>query len=183
LCRVPGLLLIFKDENSLNSIESQVHSMTTILVFSFLIGCIAGLRALTAPATVSWGAHLGWLSFVGTRLAFLGSVGAVGIFTVLAILKLINDKNPKTPSRTAPGGLIPRILLGACCGAALVVSSGGSGAVVGGIVGVVGALVGAFGGYHVRHALVTKANLPDFAVALVEDAVAIAGGLLIVAHA
>lgn len=106
----------------------------------------------------------------------------VGIFTVLAILELVNDKNPKTPSRTAPSGLIPRILLGASCGAALVVSSGGAGAVVGGLMGIVGALVGTYAGYHVRHALVTKANLPDFAVALVEDAIAIAGGLLIVAH-
>src|ERR1700716_824853 len=134
--------------------------MTTILLFCFLIGCIAGLRALTAPATVCWGAHLGWLNFAGTRLAFLGSVWMVGIFTVLAILELVNDKNPKTPSRTAPSGLIPRILLGASCGAALVVSSGGAGAVVGGVMGIVGALAGTYAAYHVRHALVTKANLP-----------------------
>jgi len=30
-------------------------------VLAFLIGVIAGLRALTAPAAVSWAARLGWL--------------------------------------------------------------------------------------------------------------------------
>jgi len=49
------------------------------------------------------------------------------------------------------------------------------------IVGVIGALVGTFGGYHIRHTLVQRAHLPD-AVALAEDFIAIAGGLLIVSH-
>jgi uncharacterized membrane protein len=50
------------------------------------------------------------------------------------------------------------------------------------IVGVIGALVGTFGGYHIRHTLVKRAHLPDLAVALAEDFIAIAGGLLIVSH-
>ena len=54
--------------------------------------------------------------------------------------------------------------------------------VVAAIVGVLGALAGTFGGYNIRHALVAKAHLPDIAVALAEDAVAIASGLLIVSH-
>jgi len=33
---------------------------------------------------------------------------------------------------------------------------------------IIGALVGTFGGYHIRQALVTRAHLPDFAVALVK---------------
>jgi uncharacterized membrane protein len=32
-----------------------------ILVLAFLIGIVAGLRAMTAPAAVSWAAHLGLL--------------------------------------------------------------------------------------------------------------------------
>jgi uncharacterized membrane protein len=64
---------------------------------------------------------------------------------------------------------------------ALATSAGGS-QIASAIVGVVGALVGTFGGYHIRHALVKRANLPDFAMALAEDFVAIAGGLLIVSH-
>jgi uncharacterized membrane protein len=71
--------------------------------------------------------------------------------------------------------------MGAFCGSALALSAGGSLAVAM-VIGVTGALVGTFGGYNLRHALVTRAHLPDIAVALVEDCVAIAGGLLIVSH-
>ncbi len=32
-----------------------------VLLLALLIGVIAGLRALTAPAVVAWGAFLGWI--------------------------------------------------------------------------------------------------------------------------
>ncbi len=41
----------------------------TVYVLALLIGVIAGLRALTAPAAVSWAAWLGWLPLQGTPLA------------------------------------------------------------------------------------------------------------------
>jgi uncharacterized membrane protein len=44
---------------------------------------------------------------------------------------------------------------------------------VGTILGVVGALAGAFAGYEIRHLLVEAFGLPDFGVALAEDIVAI----------
>jgi uncharacterized membrane protein len=155
--------------------------LTTVFLFCFLIGCIAGLRSLTAPAAVCWGAHLGWLHFAGTSLSFLGHPVTLGLFTLLALVELVTDKLPKTPARTSGPGLIARIVLGGFSGGALAVSTGG-GFVMGAVVGIVGALVGTFAGYHVRHALVTKANLPDLAVALVEDVTAICGGLFIVSH-
>jgi len=43
-----------------------------ILLLAFLIGAVAGLRALTPLAAVSWAAHLGRLPVAGTWLAFLG---------------------------------------------------------------------------------------------------------------
>jgi uncharacterized membrane protein len=64
---------------------------------------------------------------------------------------------------------------------ALATSAGGS-PIASAVVGIIGALVGTFAGYHIRRALVTRAHLPDFAVALSEDFIAIAGGLLIVSH-
>ncbi len=155
--------------------------LVTVLLFCFLLGCVDGLRSLTAPAAVCWGAHLGWLHLAGTRLAFVGHRGTVILFTLLALGELIVDKLPKTPPRTAARGLSARIIFGGLCGAALAVSAGGS-LILAAIAGVIGALIGTFGGYNVRHALVTRAHLPDFAVALVEDAVAIGGGLLIVSH-
>ena len=47
---------------------------------------------------------------------------------------------------------------------------------------VFGAIAGAFTGYHIRRAVVLKAHVPDLVAAIAEDAVAVAGGLLIVSH-
>jgi uncharacterized membrane protein len=46
----------------------------------------------------------------------------------------------------------------------------------------VGAAIGTFAGYHMRHALVTQVKLSDFPVAVMEDLLAIAGGLFLVSH-
>ena len=153
----------------------------TLLLLSLLIGIVAGLRAMTPLAAICWGAYFGWLHFTGTSLGFIGQKVTVIIFTVLAIGEIFNDKLPKTPARTAIPALIARVVSGACSAAALAVSVGsGLGGPI--IAGIIGALIGTYGGYNVRHSLVTKANLPDFAVAFVEDLIAIAGGLLIVSR-
>lgn len=152
-----------------------------LLLLCFSIGFVSGLRSLTAPALVCWAAHLGWLNLAGTPLAFMRHPAAVGIFTLLALVELVMDKLPNTPSRTAPMGLIARIVLGGLSGGALGLA-GGTSLIVGAIAGIVGVLVGTFGGYNVRHALVGRLHLPDFVVALAEDAVAIVGGLLVVSH-
>jgi len=153
----------------------------TLLLLCFFLGCVTGLRSLTAPAVVCWAAHFGWLHLTGTNLGFMGHPVALILFTLLAVVELISDKLPKTPARTAPPGLIARIVMGALCGAALAASAG-SGEIMAGMVGIVGALVGTFAGYNIRHTLVARAHLPDFPVALVEDLIAIGGGLLIVSH-
>src|SRR5260370_8374971 len=95
----------------------------SIYVLAFLIGVIAGLRSMTAPAVVSWAAHLGWLHLENTPLAFLGSRYVPCILSVLAIGELIADKLPKTPSRKTPGPFAARILTGALSGAPLGASS------------------------------------------------------------
>src|SRR5438477_2774450 len=90
-----------------------------IYVLSFLIGMVAGLRSMTAPAAVSWAARLGWLHLENTGLAFLGFAATPYVVSALAIGELINDKLPKTPSRKTPVPFIARIVIGALCGAAL----------------------------------------------------------------
>src|SRR6202795_855296 len=91
----------------------------SLYVLAFLIGVVAGLRSMTAPAVVSWAARLGWLHVENTGLAFLGFTFTPYILSVLAIGELIADKLPKTPSRKTPGPFIGRIVTGAFCGAAL----------------------------------------------------------------
>src|SRR5580700_8016727 len=94
------------------------------LLLSFLIGCVDGLRSLTGPAVVCWAAHFGWLHFAGTKLAFVDRPVTLVVFTVLAIVELVLDKLPSTPARTAPVGLIARIVLGGACGLAIATSAG-----------------------------------------------------------
>jgi uncharacterized membrane protein len=153
----------------------------TVLLLCFLLGCVAGLRSQTAPAVVCWAAHFGWLHLSGSKLAFMGHPGTVAFFTLLAVVELIADKLPKTPARTAPPGLIARIVFGGLCGVALAISASGS-LIIAAIVGVIGALLGTFSGYNIRHSLVVRGHLPDLPVALIEDIIAIAGAFLIVSR-
>jgi uncharacterized membrane protein len=145
------------------------------LLFAFLIGLFGGLRALTAPAVTAWAVHLGWLKIEGP-LVLIGSLPSVVIFTLLAVVELVADKLPQTPSRTAPPGLIARILMGGLTGAC-VAAGGGQGAVLGALLGIVGGIVGCFGGYQARTGFVKALGVPDIYVALVEDLVAIGGSL------
>lgn len=148
-------------------------------LLSFLLGCVDGLRAMTAPAIVCWAAYFGWLHFAGTKFAFVDRRPTLVVFTLLAIVELVLDKLPNTPSRTAPVGLIARIVLGGASGLA-VASAAGISVPVAGVVATIGAIAGAFGGYHIRHAVVVRGHVPDLVVAIAEDVIAIAGGLLIV---
>lgn len=136
------------------------------------IGFVAGLRAMTAPAVVSWAAHLGCLSLHGTPLQFMGSVVAVGIFSLAAIGEYVNDVLPKTPSRTAPGPLIARIVMGGLSDASLCAAVGQS-LIVGVVLGGIGAVLGTFGGYQARTRLVKGLNVKDIYVAIPEDLVAV----------
>jgi uncharacterized membrane protein len=153
--------------------------MTFLL--SFLLGFVDGLRSLTAPAIVCWAAYLGWLHFAGTKFAFIDHGVTLVVFTLLALIELVLDKLPNTPARTAPVGLIARIVLGGASGLALATGAEVS-APLAGVIASIGAIAGAFTGYHIRRAVVLRTHLPDLVVAIAEDAIAIAGGLLIVSH-
>jgi uncharacterized membrane protein len=155
--------------------------MTSDLVFLLAIGIgiVAGLRSLTAPAVVAWGAHLGRLDLAGSALGFMGSNVSVAIFTLLALAEFVGDLLPRTPSRTSAGPLVARILMGGLCGACVCLSSGQSligGAVLGGI----GGVIGAFAGYQARMRLVRALDVKDFFIAIPEDLVAIGLAYLIV---
>ena len=89
------------------------------MIFAFLIGIVAGLRALTPLAAVSWAAQLGLLHLQGTWLAFLAHPVTAWIATVLALVELVTDKLSSTPSRKVPMQFGARIAVGALCGAAL----------------------------------------------------------------
>jgi uncharacterized membrane protein len=141
-----------------------------LFLLAFLIGVVAGLRAMTAPALVSWAARLGWLKLEGTPLAFFGAAATPWIFTVAALAEIVNDKLPKTGSRKAPPAFLARIVMGALSGAAIGASRGALAA--GLVAGAVGAVAGTLGGYEFRARLARAAGR-DLPIALLEDAIAI----------
>ena len=153
----------------------QGHS---ILALALLIGFVAGLRSLTAPAAVSWAAHLGWLDLGGSALAFMGSTPAVIIFSIAALAELAADLHPATPNRTSPGPLFGRIVLGGLCGAALTVA-GERSLLAGTLLGGAGGLIGAFGGYQARARLTAALRRPTL-TAVLEDLIAIVLAVAIV---
>jgi uncharacterized membrane protein len=53
---------------------------------------------------------------------------------------------------------------------------------MGAIVGAIGAVVGAFAGYHARVGLVRSLKVPDFVIAIPEDLIAIGLAVLFVWH-
>jgi uncharacterized membrane protein len=149
-----------------------------VLALALGIGIIAGLRALTAPATVSWAAHLGWIQLAGSHLSWMSSIITAIILALLAIAEIVNDKLPKTPARTALPSIVIRSVTGAFAAAALSLGIAGN-VWIGAALGVVGALIGTFGGYYVRTGVVRALKSPDWPIALVEDAIAICGGLFL----
>jgi uncharacterized membrane protein len=150
-----------------------------MIAFALLIGIAAGLRALAPIAIVSWAAHVGWLQLQGTWLAFLAANVTTYVASALALGELISDKLPKTPSRKVPIQFGTRILSGALCGAALAAPSGAT--FVGLLLGAMGAVIGTLGGAAVR-ARLAQAFGKDLPAALVEDAVAIGGAILLVSR-
>src|SRR6266478_892920 len=167
-------------ERSTVTMEGSAMNSGFGLLLVFGIGVVAGLRSMTAPAVLAWAAHLGWISLSGSPLAFMGSAWAVGIFTVGALGEFVADKLPTTPARTAALGLTARIVIGLLTGACLAVAGGASYWL--GAIGAIGAMAGAFGGYQARVRLVRGLHVPDAAIAIPEDLVAIGLGLLLVSR-
>jgi uncharacterized membrane protein len=152
-------------------------SMWTSVVLALLMGVVAGLRAMTAPAAVSWAASCGRLSLGGSWLAFLGRAWMPWIFTALAVAELVTDQLPTTPSRKVPIQFGTRIVSGALCGAAL--GQAGGAPIVGLLAGAIGAVIGTLGGSAARARLAASFK-SDRPAAFLEDAVAIGGALLLV---
>jgi uncharacterized membrane protein len=154
-------------------------SFASVLALPFAMGLVAGLRSFTALAAVCLAARAGMLHLEDSKLAFLGSKTMVWIAVILALLELIADKQSWIGARTRPGPLIDRLIMGAIAGGALGYSNHHD-PLPGAVAGAVGALIGAYGGYRTRRRIVASLKVPDFRVALVEDAVAIITAFLLV---
>ena len=146
-----------------------------IYLFALLIGVVAGLRAMTPLAAISWAAYLGWLDFSATPFAFIGHIVTVLILTLIALAELVSDQLPATPSRKVPIQFGTRIVVGAIAGALLVPDNW----IFGLLLGAAGAVIGTYCGAELRGRL-AGAFGRDLPAALLEDAVAVICALLVV---
>jgi uncharacterized membrane protein len=156
-------------------------SQSLVILLAFGVGVVAGMRSMTAPAVVAWAAHLGWLHLAGSPLFFMASRFSLIIFTLAALGEFIGDLLPAAPARTTPFPLAVRFVVGFLAGAC-VGFSGGISLWIGGAAGAIGALVGAFGGYHARVGLVRALRVKDSAIAIPEDLFAVGVGLFLVSR-
>jgi uncharacterized membrane protein len=153
--------------------------MLVVLAVAFGLGMVAGLRSATAPMVVSWAARLGWLDFSEMRAAFMADPWTSSVLTAMVIAELVIDKLPQAPSRKALPGFIVRLTVGTLVGATVAAGAGISG-LIGAACGASGAVAGTLGGYEARTRLVKALNVPDLVIALIEDAIAVGGGFLLV---
>lgn len=151
--------------------------MAVAFLLAFVIGAVSGLRAMTAPAAVSWAAYLGRIDLSETWLALLGHAWTPWILTALAAAELVTDQLPSTPSRKVPVQFGTRLVTGALSGAAIGVVGGSL--VAGLVAGLVGAVIGTYGGAAVRAQLATRFG-SDLPAAVIEDLVAVGLAILVV---
>lgn len=145
---------------------------------AFQIGVIAGMRSMMAPALASYKlSHETPNPMPDSPLHFMTSSKTATTFAVLGGGELIADKLPQTGDRTAFPQVSGRLVSGALSGAALTEADGQSLA-YGAVLGTLGAVVGTFAFFHLRHWLTHEKGLSDPWVAVAEDALALGAGLL-----
>lgn len=158
-----------------------------LIVRALLLGLVGGMRSWTPPTTIALTydtapADSGW-----KRWPVFSSRGARLAWTTLGAVEYIADKWPRTIPRTrlrpqpthTDGGLIGRTAVAALATAALGSEYEEENSVVAGaVIGAVAALLSNIAFYHLRKELVEKTQMPDGAIAMIEDEIAV--GLAIV---
>jgi uncharacterized membrane protein len=133
---------------------------------------------MSAPALLSRAASRGGIEGIeGTPFAFLASPRTARILTVLAVGEVLADKLPFSPDRISPPGLVGRMASGALVGAALFAAAERR-ATIGAGLGLLSAAAASYPSYYLRVKTQEKLGVPNWAVGLVEDALAEGTGLL-----
>lgn len=133
--------------------------MTNLYLRILALGAITGMRTMLGPALVAQEA---------SRTVKL-------LLRALSAGELVGDKLPRMQSRLAPGQLFGRMVAGGAVGYVLCRRAQQS-PWLGTALGAGAAFAGAQGGYHARKALGERLHIPDAAVAVAEDAFAVAVG-------
>jgi uncharacterized membrane protein len=133
-----------------------------------LLGTLAGMRSMAAPAVLGQLSRNGSLAGVNNALAVVSKPRFAKVATVLALGELIADKLPITPNRTAAGPLLGRAISGGLSGA-VICSARKRPIWAGALIGAAAAVGAAYAAYEVRKRIGEKLHVPDVAIAIAED--------------
>jgi uncharacterized membrane protein len=143
----------------------------TWLIAIPLLGFITGMRTLTPITVLCW---FGWLHLLPLDpwATWAGKLPVAIAFTLLAALEYIADKYGRSPRPTRPTILLVRVFFGGLIGA-IIATSLDAPTSEGVILGVLGALLGAFCAYQLRHQLTRRLGCKVWHITLAEDIFAI----------
>jgi uncharacterized membrane protein len=146
-----------------------------------LLGALAGMRSMAAPAALGQLSRKGALAGVTGPLALVTGSKFITTTSLLAAGELVADKLPFTPNRTAAGPLVGRALAGGLSGA-VICSANRRSVAAGALIGAAAAVGAAYGAYELRKEAGRHLHLPDAIIALAEDALVAALGAALVSR-
>lgn len=155
-----------------------MEKRTRVYAAAAAAGAVTGLRSMTGPAIAAGSLASGLLTMKNPGPRWLGARSTANTLVALAVGEFIAGKVPLLPGRTTAGPLLGRFAGGGLCGAAICIANGESpwmGALVAGLAATGAALAG-----RELHALGTKRGKPDQAAALLEQGIAMVGGLSVI---
>lgn len=142
--------------------------MKNVFAQAILMGIVAGMRSMSAPALVSQNLSSKKPGAISSSpLDSLHSENVAAVLTALAAGEMIADKMPGIPARTEISPLIGRTLSGALCGVALCKEKGEN-LGLGGLLGGLAAVGSTYGCYYLRRWL-SEEGAPDVLLGFLED--------------
>ena len=148
--------------------------MADVYTKAVLVGIIAGMRSMSAPALIS--DHFSKepsREFEASPLRVLTSPTSAAVLKTLAVGEMLADKTPFVPDRIATPSLAFRAVSGSVCGAA-VCTAERERAGVGAVIGAAAAAASTFAFYYLRREIGARSGLPDPILGLTEDALVVA---------
>ena len=148
----------------------MLWSMAFPLMKALLIGTVAGMRCMSAPAIVA-------NEMASRKSEALGPLGLIGdprvqkLFDIAAGVELAADKLPQIGARTETGPLVVRAISGAVSGA-VVSRANRENALLGALAGGIAAVISAHIFYSARRHANLKLGIPDPLLAVAEDTAA-----------
>lgn len=144
------------------------------------LGAIAGVRSMSAPVLLNEELNkIDRKHLEKSPLRYLQAAPVAAGLKFLAASELAGDKLPQMPDRTNLPSLAVRTLSGALVGAALFTARRDS-AATGALLGGLAALAATYGSFYLRAALHRYGKVPNATAGLMEDAMMLSSGLIMV---